>query len=111
MFNKLTLLKQVGADSPQEQERQAHVSQRIARETVHKPSFLHHPLVGVDREIGTRLVSSSELQGRQASVYVSQLRRKRLHDFQAWPGPYNIRHVLRSPRSGVLITCTYAASM
>ncbi|KAJ5892197.1 uncharacterized protein N7473_008425 [Penicillium subrubescens] len=88
----------------EEQERQAHVSQRIARETVHKPSFLHHPLVGVDREIGARRVSSSELQDRQASVHVSQLRCKRLHDFEPWPGPWNIRHVLRSPRSGILIT-------
>lgn len=111
IFHGLRPLKHVDADSSQEQQKQAHVSQRIARETVRKPSFLHHPLVGVDREVGARIASSSELQDRQASVYVSQLRRKRLHDFEPWPGPYNIRHVLRNPRSGVLITSTYAASM
>ncbi|KAF3387144.1 hypothetical protein F1880_001246 [Penicillium rolfsii] len=93
-------------DEQEEQKRQAHVNQRIARETVRKPSFLHHPVVGVDREIGSRLVSSSELQDRQASIYASQLRRKRLHNFEPCPGPYNIRHVLRSPRSGILITST-----
>ncbi|CEJ56648.1 hypothetical protein PMG11_02849 [Penicillium brasilianum] len=88
----------------EEQEKQAHVSQRIARETVRKPSFLHHPLIGVDREVGTHVFSAPELQDRQASIYVSQLKRTKLHQFEPWPGPCNIRHVLRHPRSGILIT-------
>lgn len=105
------LPKSVVADFSQEQEKEARASQRIARETVRKPSFLHHPLVGVDREVGARVTCSAELQDRQASVYVSQLKRKRLHVFEPWRGPFNIRHVLRNPRSGALITSKYAALM
>lgn len=106
MYYKTTLLKYIGTESSQEQVKQERVSQRIARETVRKPSFLHHPLVGVDREVQAHVLSAAELQDRQASVYMSQLKRNKLHKFEPWPGNWNIRHVLRNPRSGALITST-----
>lgn len=60
--------------------------------------------MAVDRELGSRSLSSAMMQERQARVYVSQLKRRKLHAFEPWPGPFNIRHVLRNPRSGALIT-------
>ncbi|KAJ5676114.1 hypothetical protein N7462_009011, partial [Penicillium macrosclerotiorum] len=83
--------------------KRVHLDQRIAREKVRKASFLHHPLVGADRELGTRILSSSTRQEQVARCYLSQVRRKKLHQFEPWPNDYSIRHVLRNPRSGALI--------
>ncbi|EPS29627.1 hypothetical protein PDE_04577 [Penicillium oxalicum 114-2] len=93
----------------QEQLKRARIDQRLNRETVRKPSFLHHPLMAVDRELGSRSLSSAMMQERQARVYVSQLKRRKLHAFEPWPGPFNIRHVLRNPRSGALITSIWSS--
>ncbi|KAJ5167724.1 uncharacterized protein N7482_003318 [Penicillium canariense] len=88
----------------EKEEKRAHVSRRVARETVRKPSFLHHPLVGADREIRARASTLATLRDEQAGIYVSQLRRRKLHQFEPWPDDYSMRHVLRNPRSGALIT-------
>ncbi|KAJ5493390.1 hypothetical protein N7539_002136 [Penicillium diatomitis] len=96
----------LAANILQEQEKRAKVNQRLERETVRKPSLLHHPLMAVERELGSRWSSTAVMKERQARVYVSQLKRRKLHKFEPWPSPFNIRHVLRNPRSGALITTT-----
>ncbi|KAJ5211536.1 uncharacterized protein N7498_003182, partial [Penicillium cinerascens] len=82
--------------------KRVHLKQRESRETVRKAGFLHHPLVGADREIGSRLPASAR-HDQQARVYASQLWKKKLHQFEPWPKDYSIRHVVRNPRSGILI--------
>ncbi|KAF7718986.1 Uncharacterized protein PECH_000166 [Penicillium ucsense] len=88
----------------QEQEKRIKVNQRLERETVRKPSLLHHPLMAVERELGSSWSSTAVMKERQSRVYVSQLKRRKLHKFEPWPSPFNFRHVLRNPRSGALIT-------
>ncbi|KAJ5670740.1 uncharacterized protein N7477_006103 [Penicillium maclennaniae] len=83
-------------------EKRVQIKQREARETVRKAAFLHHPLLGAYREIGSPLPATARLD-HQAQIYASQLRRKKLHQFEPFPKDYSIRHVLRNPRSGILI--------
>lgn len=91
------------ANTHQKQQKRIHLSQRLAKEKVRKPSFLHHPLVGADGETGVHIPSPAARRDQQARAYASQIRRKKLHQFEPWPNDYSIRHVLRNPRSGILI--------
>jgi hypothetical protein len=90
-----------------------HLAQRSAREKVKTAAFLDHPLNNVPREIATNLLSGSARREQQAVVYASQLQRKKLHEFEPWPDHYSIRHVLRNPKSGILIAseCSFSAVM
>lgn len=78
-------------------------NQRVAKEKIKKATSLANPLMGVDREIGTRCISKSARQEQQGLIYASQVRRKELHRFEPWPDEYSIRQVLRNQRSGILI--------
>lgn len=78
----------------------------MAKETVRKAGLMNHPLVRNEREIGSRILPLYLQQEKQARIYVSQLHRKKLHQFEPWPD-YSIQHVLRNPRSGILIASKY----
>ncbi|KAI9931507.1 hypothetical protein MW887_010082 [Aspergillus wentii] len=82
-------------------------NQRVAKEKIKKATSLANPLMGVDREIGTRCISKSARQEQQGLIYASQVRRKELHRFEPWPDEYSIRQVLRNQRSGILIASGY----
>lgn len=90
-----------------------HLAQRSAREKVKTAAFLNHPLNNVPREIAANLLSGSARREQQAIVYASQLQRKKLHEFEPWPSHYSIRHVLRNPKSGILIAseCPFSVMM
>ena len=93
-------------DLQQKQQKRAQGTQRMAKETVRKAGLMSHPLVRNDREIGSRILPNYLQQEKQARIYVSQLHRKKLHQFEPWPD-YSIQHVLRNPRSGILIASMY----
>ncbi|KAJ5820376.1 hypothetical protein N7474_005967 [Penicillium riverlandense] len=91
----------------EKRQKRVHLAQRSAREKVKTAAFLDHPLNNVPREIATNLLSGSARREQQAVVYASQLQRKKLHEFEPWPDHYSIRHVLRNPKSGILIASGY----
>ncbi|KAJ5103876.1 hypothetical protein N7532_004405 [Penicillium argentinense] len=86
----------------EKQHKRVQLNQRISEEKVRKASFSNHPLLSNDSELGSRILPPSLQQERQARAYVSQLHRKKLHQFEPWPD-YSIQHVIRNPRSGILI--------
>ncbi|KAJ5235792.1 uncharacterized protein N7469_004960 [Penicillium citrinum] len=90
----------------EKQHKRAQRTQRMAKETVRKAGLMNHPLVRNEREIGSRILPLYLQQEKQARIYVSQLHRKKLHQFEPWPD-YSIQHVLRNPRSGILIASKY----
>jgi len=98
--------KSHSADLEQKQHKRAQRTQRMAKETVRKAGLMNHPLVRNEREIGSRILPLYLQQEKQARIYVSQLHRKKLHQFEPWPD-YSIQHVLRNPRSGILIASKY----
>ncbi|KAJ5093133.1 hypothetical protein N7456_008994 [Penicillium angulare] len=87
----------------EKQQQKQKLAERVAKEKVRKDSFYHHPLVGGDQEIGSRLPSTTTRQDQQARIYASQIQRERLHRFRPWPKDFTIQDVLRHPQSGVLI--------
>ena len=91
------------ADSVQDESRKAQVQQKRAKETVRKESFLYHPLISVDQEIGARISGISRLD-RYSRAYASQMQRVKLHEFKPWANSsLCVGKVLRSPRSGLLV--------
>lgn len=87
----------------QKEKKKEKLHQRISREKVRKESFFHHPMIGADWEIGSQRCSASARQEQHASIYASQLKRKKLHRFEPWPNDYYIKHLIRNPHSGILI--------
>ncbi|OJZ92488.1 hypothetical protein ASPFODRAFT_262558 [Aspergillus luchuensis CBS 106.47] len=87
----------------EKRQRKIHLTKRATKEKIKRASFLSNPLLGVQREIGSELVSSSIRQEQRSVIYASQLRRNQLHQFEPWPDEYTIKHVLRNKRSGILI--------
>ncbi|BCR84412.1 uncharacterized protein ACHE_11814S [Aspergillus chevalieri] len=81
----------------------ARQTKKIAKEKIKKASFLYHPLIGCEREIGAQNVAHPVRREHQGLVYASQMRRRELHRFEPWPDEYSIRHVLRNKHSGVLV--------
>ncbi|KAJ5239415.1 hypothetical protein N7468_004034 [Penicillium chermesinum] len=86
-----------------EKQKKAAFDQRIARERVRKNGFLHHPLIGADREVGSQPTSRNLRQEQYARIYVSQLGRRKVHEFKPWPDEYSIRNLIRHQDSGILI--------
>ncbi|OJJ86746.1 uncharacterized protein ASPGLDRAFT_23900 [Aspergillus glaucus CBS 516.65] len=84
-------------------ELKARQTKKIAKEKIKKASFLYHPLIGCDREIGAQNITHPVRKEHQGLVYASQMRRRVLHRFEPWPDEYSIRHALRNKRSGVLV--------
>ncbi|CAK43735.1 uncharacterized protein An01g05680 [Aspergillus niger] len=84
-------------------QRKIHLTKRATKEKIKRAAFLSNPLLGVQREIGSEVVSSSIRQEQRSLICASQLRRNQLHQFEPWPDEYTIKHVLRNKRSGILI--------
>lgn len=61
------------------------------------------------REIGALPATSSVEHEQRGLAYASQFRRKQLHQFEPWPGQYTIKHIVRNPRSGILIASKFSA--
>ncbi|KAE8152452.1 hypothetical protein BDV25DRAFT_137901 [Aspergillus avenaceus] len=87
----------------EKRQRKVHLTRRVAKEKIKRATFLNNPLIGAGREIGTRLEPKSAWQEQRGLLYSSQLRQNRLHQFEAWPDDYSIKHVLRNKRSGILV--------
>ncbi|PWY94901.1 hypothetical protein BO94DRAFT_213279 [Aspergillus sclerotioniger CBS 115572] len=87
----------------EKRQRKIHLTKRVTKEKIKRAAFLSHPLVGVQREIGSQHVSTSIRQEQRSLIYASQLHRNQLHQFEPWPDEYTIKHVLRNKRSGILI--------
>ncbi|PYH99965.1 hypothetical protein BO71DRAFT_86590 [Aspergillus ellipticus CBS 707.79] len=87
----------------EKRQRKIHLTKRVTKEKIKRAAFLSHPLIGVQREIGSQHVSTSIRQEQRSSIYASQFHRNQLHQFEPWPDEYSIKHVLRNKRSGILI--------
>lgn len=90
-------------------ERKARQTKKIAKEKIKKASFLYHPLIGCEREIGAQNVTKPVRTEHQGLIYTSQMRKQQLHRFEPWPDEYSIKHVLRNKRSGVLIASAFVS--
>ncbi|RAK74846.1 uncharacterized protein BO72DRAFT_190300 [Aspergillus fijiensis CBS 313.89] len=87
----------------EERRRKVQQIKREAKEKIKRAQSLSHPLLDVQREIGALRLPTTVRRERSARAYTSQLRRNQLHQFEAWPDEYSIKHVLRNKRSGILI--------
>ncbi|KAL2812079.1 hypothetical protein BJX63DRAFT_262354 [Aspergillus granulosus] len=95
-------VKRKRADQEQRQ-RKARFMQRAETEKIKRSASLRHPLIQAQREIGAGPLSRSLNHEQQGLAYASQLCRTQLHEFEPWPDQYTIKHVVRNPRSGILI--------
>ncbi|KAL4999255.1 hypothetical protein BDV10DRAFT_184420 [Aspergillus recurvatus] len=95
-------VKRKRADQEKRQ-RKARLVQRYEKEKIKRAACLQHPLIQAQREVGSLPVSSLVEHEQRGLAYASQLRRKQLHQFEPWPDQYTIKHVVRNPRSGILI--------
>ncbi|KAL3461095.1 hypothetical protein BJX64DRAFT_171446 [Aspergillus heterothallicus] len=96
------VVKRKRADQEKRQ-RKARYIQRAETETIKRSASLRHPLIQIGREIGAASSSRSLHYEQQGLAYASQLCRTQLHEFEPWPDQYTIKHVVRNPRSGILI--------
>ncbi|KAL4802752.1 hypothetical protein BDV18DRAFT_60752 [Aspergillus unguis] len=87
----------------EKRQRKARLVQRQEKETIKKAACLRHPLLQAKREVGAFPVTRAVEQEQRGLAYASQLRRKQLHQFEPWPDQYTIKHIVRNPRSGILI--------
>lgn len=88
-------------------QKRVHHSRKVAKERVQRAASLAHPLIGVEREIGTRVLANLDQRTQQGFIYASHMCRKELHRFEPWPDHYALKHVLRNPRSGLLIASAF----
>ncbi|KAI9372006.1 hypothetical protein BJX61DRAFT_534342 [Aspergillus egyptiacus] len=95
-------VKRKRADQEKRQ-RKARLVQRAEKEKIKKAAYLQHPLTQVQRELGTILVPRSVENEQRGLAYASQFRRNQLHQFEPWPDQYTIKHIVRNPKSGILI--------
>ncbi|KAL4929257.1 uncharacterized protein BDV17DRAFT_262203 [Aspergillus undulatus] len=95
-------VKRKRADQEKRQ-RKARLVQRYEKEKIKKATCLQHPLMQVQREVGAFPKPGSIEHEQRGLAYASQLRRKELHQFEPWPDQYTVKHVVRNPRSGILI--------
>ncbi|KAL5052109.1 hypothetical protein BDW71DRAFT_5381 [Aspergillus fruticulosus] len=87
----------------EKRQRKARLVQRYEKEKIKRAACLQHPLIQAQREVGALPVSRLVEHERRGLAYASQFRRKQLHQFEPWPDQYTIKHVVRNPRSGILI--------
>ncbi|KAL2821744.1 WD40-repeat-containing domain protein [Aspergillus cavernicola] len=95
-------VKRKRADQEKRQ-RKARLVQRAEKEQIKRAACLRHPLFQVQREIGVISTPRSVEHERRGLGYASQFRRDQLHQFEPWPDQYTIKHIVRNPRSGILI--------
>ncbi|KAL2853049.1 WD40-repeat-containing domain protein [Aspergillus pseudodeflectus] len=95
-------VKRKRADQEKRQ-RKARFIQRAETEKIKRSASLRHPLFQIQRETGVLPSSRSLDHEQQGLAYASQLCRAQLHEFEPWPDQYTIKHVVRNPRSGILI--------
>ncbi|KAL4915773.1 hypothetical protein BDW62DRAFT_120209 [Aspergillus aurantiobrunneus] len=96
------VVKRKRADQEKRQ-RKARLIQRYEKEKIKRAACLQHPLMQAQREVGALPAPSSVEHEQRGLAYASQFRRKQLHQFEPWPDQYTIKHILRNPRSGILI--------
>ncbi|KAL2868701.1 uncharacterized protein BJX67DRAFT_34095 [Aspergillus lucknowensis] len=84
-------------------QRKARLVQRSQTENIRRSTYLQHPLILAQREVGAPPTSASREHERTGLAYASQFHRNRLHEFEPWPDQYTIKHVVRNPRSGILV--------
>ncbi|PTU23463.1 hypothetical protein P175DRAFT_0515337 [Aspergillus ochraceoroseus IBT 24754] len=84
-------------------ERKARLVRRVEKEKIKRAECLQNPLIQAYREVGTLPMPRCVEHERRGLAYASQLFRNQLHQFEPWPDQYTIKHILRNPRSGILI--------
>ncbi|KAJ5101229.1 hypothetical protein NUU61_003451 [Penicillium alfredii] len=84
-------------------QKRVNLNERMSRERIQKASFLNHSLIDVGQELGLHALSPGAREEQRVRTYANQLHRKRLHKFDPWPDGFLIRHILRTPESGILI--------
>jgi hypothetical protein len=93
----------------QKRQRKARFIQRAETEKIKRSASLRHPLFQIQRETGVLPTSRSLDHEQQGLAYASLLYRAQLHEFEPWPDQYTIKHVVRNPRSGILIASECSA--
>ncbi|KAL4797434.1 hypothetical protein BDV19DRAFT_45464 [Aspergillus venezuelensis] len=95
-------VKRKRADQEKRQ-RKARLVQKYEKEKIKRATCLQHPLIQAQREVGAIPNPRSVEHEQRGLAYASQFRRKELHQFEPWPDQYTIKHVVRNPKSGILI--------
>ncbi|KAL3481124.1 hypothetical protein BJX99DRAFT_253784 [Aspergillus californicus] len=96
-------VKRKHADQEVKRQRKARLVQRAENETIKRAACLRHPLLLAQREVGAHFMSRDIELEQRGLGYASQLHRNQLHQFEPWPDQYTIKHIVRNPRSGILI--------